>query len=238
MVSMKATPPRIRNQANEINMFTLPASPPRARTLYLIAFSVAVLITVLSAFGLDAFRKESHPDPTRGSFKATLIVFAGLTSFCLTVGTLVIGRWALWPRARTAFWSAQAAVFAAIGTFAFLSLLIPWLIFSYQASSNKDSTGMEGTSLPIGMVEPYFPSSFQRLEWFDESVQSTRFRELAIADSMLYMREGYVGFSSLVMTRIFPTEQEAYRETQSLVRKLQHDGYQLMPTPSTVRPAT
>lgn len=222
----------------KLNIFTLPASPPRARTLYVLALGVAVLISAFAAYSFDVFREELHPDPTRGSIKESLIVLLGLISFCLTAGVLVIGRWILWPKARTVFWSAHAAVFLGVGAFVFLSLFVPWLFFAYQTLSNKDLMGIEGTTLPIGMAEPYFLSSFQRLEWFDESVKSMRFRDLAIEDSISYMREGYVGFSSLVMTRIFPTEEEAYKETQLLIRKLQRDGYRLMPAPSTVRTAS
>ena len=221
----------------KLNIFTLPASPPRARTLYLVALGVAVLISAFAAYSFDVFREELHPDPTRGSIKESLIVFLGLTSFCLTVGTLVIGRWALWPRARTAFWNVHAAVFAAVGTSVFLSLLIPVLILRYQAF-NGGWTEIESTPLPIGMAEPYFPSSFQRLEWFDESMQAARFREFGIEGSTAYRRVGYVGTSGLVEKRVFSTEKEAYQETQLLIRKLQRDGYRLMPAPSTERPAS
>ena len=227
----------------KLNIFTLPTSPPRARTLYLVALCIAVLISAFAAYSFDVFRKELHPDPTRGSIKESLIVFLGLISFCLAVGTLVIGRWALWPRARTAFWHVHAAVFAAVGTYVFLSLLIPVLILRYQGP-NGGWTEIESTPLPIGMAEPYFPSSFQRLEWFDESMQAADFREFAIEGSTVYQREGYIGTSSVVGTsglvekRIFPTEEEAYKETQLLIRKLQRDGYRLMPAPSTERPAS
>jgi len=86
------------------------------------------------------------------------------------------------------------------------------------------------------MAEPYFPSSFQRLEWFDESMDAARFREFGIEGSTVYRREGYVGTSGLVEKRVFSTEKEAYKETQLLIRKLQRDGYRLMPTqPAVIR---
>lgn len=119
----------------------------------------------------------------------------------------------------------------------FLSLLLPVLILRYQAF-NGGWTEIESTPLPIGMAEPYFPSSFQRLEWFDESMQAARFREFGIEGSTVYRRAGYVGYSGIVERRVFSTEEEAYQETQLLIRKLQRDGYRLMPTPSTERPAS
>lgn len=117
------------------------------------------------------------------------------------------------------------------------------LIFKYQGA-NGGWTEIESMPLPIGMAEPYFPSSFQRLEWFDESMGAARYLEFGIEGSTAYRREGYIGTSSVVGTsglvekRVFSTEEEAYKETQLLIRKLQRDGYRLMPTPSTVRPVS
>jgi predicted DNA-binding WGR domain protein len=210
---------------------TIPA--PRARTLYLMAFGMTVLATLLVAYEFGTFREELHPDPTRGNYGPVIAIIMSIPTFFIAISMLVIGRWFFWPKARSTLWKVQLILAFAVLTATSLFIAPFFIPFNaLKTSPEKLWIEVEGTPVAEGWMPAYFPPSSKRLEWYDKSAHVRRFKAFALEGATAYRQEGYVdeiGSTGYVEKRDFPTPKQAQQEIERLIKKAQQEGYELVP---------
>jgi predicted DNA-binding WGR domain protein len=215
-------------------MPTFATSPPRLSTIYLAILGAAAVVTLIASFYLGIYRHELHPDPTRGSIGLLLAALYGVSAFIIAGAVFMVLRWVLWPEGRSRHLAFQTIAFLVLVSCMAVFTLAPVLFAPFQPRDRWVEAAP--THISEGRLEPYFPRAFERLEQVDDRSQSARFVELAIEDSAIHRRKGFVGYAGDVSVRVFGSDRQAKAAMEELIQEATRDGYRPAATVQNAHP--
>lgn len=182
---------------------------PSARRVYAASLVIGGISASISAWQLNVFVLDPHPDPTRGSLGLALTIVFGLVAAGGAATALILLRWFLWPAQRTALWNAQAAVVTA--AVASLAATFLWALMAARSSRVPPSPWSPSPFIGLrqdGSEVRRFPkegvSTFECIPPSEFSTLTSRVA-LVVEGSSLYRCTGYVVSYCNAEVQTFPT---------------------------------